>query len=149
MTTLIKYVPGTCLEPTCTLPAVENQLFCFKHAVSGPVKSERSYKGQPQPKSAAKSKTKKTKVRLVSDMFENEVGFVQEAAIFEHQSLLKIISNSTVTLNQEDYHTVKVRYKKGYYEIDRNTIEAEDLYLGIPDNANNVTTYRAKFVGSF
>ncbi len=83
-------------------------------------------------------------VRIVrlSEMVEGEVGFTEEYAVFEAEGKLYVIGSAQVSPKRDGYKTTKVRVRKGIIEVDRMTINLEDLWIGWPE-MNEETDYLA------
>jgi hypothetical protein len=75
-------------------------------------------------------------------MVEGEVGFTEEYAVFEAEGKLYVIGSAQVSPKRDGYKTTKVRVRKGIVEVDRMTIDLDDLWIGWPE-MNEETDYLA------
>lgn len=118
---------GYCLE--CDQPIPPGQILCHKHSV--------------QTEQVLAIVTKEIKI---SDMKEGDVGFTEEYAIFEANSKLFILGSAKISPQSEGYKTVRIELKHNCFEIDRTTINPEDIFLGIPETENHPQCFQAKLI---
>ena len=138
-----KYQVGHCLQ--CDTLIDPGQILCAKHLQLTPVITEEPV--------ANKTKKKNTKpndgLTKVDDMKENQIGYIEEYAFFEDKQKLHIIGTAFVSTKPDKYKTVRIRYRKGIYEISRNSIDTNEIAYGWPDIADNATCYTARIVNTF
>ncbi len=139
-----KYQAGHCLE--CDIVIDNNQIFCSKHRQPKPINTPRTAnKNKP----GKKIRQVAEKITKITEMDEGQVGFVEEYALFEDKGLLFILGSVSISNRRDRYKTVKIRFWKKYYEIDRNTIDLMDIFIGVPDMEGKFTFFNAKLVQDF
>ncbi len=141
------YEKYKCLE--CGISISPNQIFCTEHRQVNPVKPFEKHKAGKKEKSEKKPVSNQNKETKVSDMRENQIGYVEEGALYEHRQQLNILGSASCTKKPEPYKTVKIRYRKGLYEVDRNSIDLMDICIGIPDMEGDIISFKAKLVSDF
>jgi hypothetical protein len=82
----------------------------------------------------------------VSEMVEGEVGFTEEYALFEADGKLYIIGTAFVSPQRERYKTAKIKVRNGIVEVDRMTIDLDDLWNGWPEMNEETDFLAAKLV---
>lgn len=120
------FLKGRCLE--CDIPIPPGRILCLMHTPDPPCKAV------------------VTREVMVSEMKEGEVGFTEPGALFEVDSKLFIIGTARIMPQSEGYKTARVEVKHYIFEIDRTTIDIEDIYLGLPDIDDLSDCYQAKLV---
>lgn len=76
----------------------------------------------------------------ISEMKEGDSGFTEEYAVFEADSQLFLIGSARIAPQSEGYKTTKIRLRCGRFEVDSQTIDRDDIWLGWP-NMNVETKY--------
>lgn len=117
---------GRCLD--CDEPISAGQILCPKHYYPGPDKAV-----------ALRDVT-------IAEMKEGEVGYTEEYAVFETDSKLYLIGTAKITPQSEGYKTMRVELKRNTFEIDRLTIDRDDIYVGWPDMDGDPDFFEAKLV---
>ena len=120
------YHKGRCLE--CDIPIPRGRILCLMHTPDPP------------------SQHVVTRVVMISEMKEGQVGFTEPGALFEVDGKLFIVGTAQILPQSEGYKTARVEVKHHIFEIDRNTIDTDDIYVGWPDFDNQTDCYQAKLV---
>lgn len=126
MTTTV-FKKGLCLE--CDAPVPSGQILCAKHNSVTPI-------GEKEPGTIT-----------IADMKDGDDGFTEEYAIFEFNESLWILATAQITPEEDGYKTMYVKKNKNVFEIDRTTLDTDDIYVGKPDVEDHQTkVFRAMLV---
>ncbi len=125
MTTTV-FKKGLCLE--CDAPVLSGQILCAKHNSITPI-------GEEDPG-----------VMRISDMKDGDAGYTEEYAIFELNGKLWILATAQVIPEEEGYKRMYVKKNKDVFEIDKTTLDTDDIEVGTPNVAEETELFHAKLV---
>ena len=94
----------------------------------------------------ASSETVLPREVMISEMQEGDSGFTEEYAVFEADSQLFLIGSARIAPQSEGYKTTRVRLRKGRFEVDSQTIDRDDIWLGWPNMGEETKFFVAKLV---
>lgn len=83
---------------------------------------------------------------MIQDMKEGDFGYTEEYAIFEVDSKLYVIGTARILTIPDRYKTVRIQLRHNIFEIDRQTLDTDEIYVGWPDMNDHPDCFQAKLV---
>lgn len=123
------YRKGHCLE--CDIAIPNNQIFCLMHRETSPV---------------GRTTFETNREIKVSDMQEGDSGYTEEGAFFEIDSKLYVLGSAVTFPMPDMYKRVHITLNCGIFQIDRRTIDIDEILFGWPDMDESPDCFEAKLV---